>query len=398
MRDAIMRDMNSKILMNNQRGAATLITSLIMLVAMTIITIFAARSAIMEQKIFSNEFRSKQSFEAAESGMELGVAYLLSRYGADKDFDDVIDTIDGDTVPTGGAAGNPSYTVSLTDNSGGLFSNVTVVSTGLSDDSSATSVITQIVALIPVFPNVPGNPLTSKGTVVVNGTADVINPEGNATIWTGAPGITFAGSGGTRIPDPSDPTVTIQSSDAGNSGPDVVFNDTNLSNMTDAEFFENFMGAPEAAFRDGPSVREVPYGDVGELYNDGTNPGTDLARREIIWVGDGTGTASYTGNTTVGCLVTVTGTDVCPANQIKPVLLVIDGNMSGAGTVKVYGMVYITGDFAGNGNLEVEGAVIMEGDVTGTGSLNVTYNSSVLGQLQQTAGAAAALPGSWRDF
>ena len=376
---------------NRQQGAATLIVALILLVAMTIVTIFAARSAVMEQKIYANELRAKQAFEAAEAGLEFGIAYLLTTGGADKDDNTVIDTIPGFTFADTGS----EYQVIFTDNSAGKFIDILVTSTGLSDDDSARALIAQRVAIIPAIPEVPGNPLISKGAVSINGAAEIINPEGNATIWTGDPSVTFSGaSGKTQIPDPSDPTQLIDSSDSNGLGPDVIAADTQLSSMTDAEFFEAFMGTDTNSYKNAGSVREVPAGDAGNAYN-GSPAGIDLAREEILWVD---GSPNLGGNVTVGCTITVTGGNVCPSANTKPVVLVIDGTLLGNGTVKVYGLVYITGDFDGSGNLEVTGAVIMEGDVTGTGSLNVTYDSSVLQDAGKIPLSAGSLAGSWHDF
>jgi hypothetical protein len=383
---------------HKQGGAATLITALILLVAMTIITIFAARSAVMEQKIYANEFRAKQAFEAAEAGLEYGISYLLTTGGADKDDDGIIDDVDVDAdsnVPNRTLSNNSEYHVDLVDNSGGAFNNITVISTGLSDDDSARAVVAQVVAIVPAFPNVPGNPLISKGAVSINGAAEIINPEGNATIWTGDPNVTFSGaSGKTQIPDPSNPSQLIDSSDINGLGPDVIAADSTLSSMTDDQFFEAFMGTDKTSYENAGSVREVPAGDASNAYN-APSPGLDLAREEILWVD---GSPSLNGNVTVGCTITVTGGNVCPSANTKPVVLVIDGNLLGNGTVKVYGLVYITGDFAGSGNLEVTGAVIMEGDVTGTGDLNVTYDSSVLQGAGNIPLSAGSLAGSWHDF
>jgi len=381
----------SQLNINKQQGAATLIVALILLVAMTIVTIFAARSAVMEQKIYANEFRSKQAFEAAEAGLEYGIAYLLTTGGADKDDDNVIDTIPGFTFADTGS----EYQVTLVDNSAGKFIDISVTSTGLSDDDSARTLIAQRVAIVPALPEVPGNPLISKGAVSINGAAEIVNPEGNATIWTGDPSVTFSGaSGKTKIPDPSDPTQLIDSSDSNGLGPDVIAADTTLSSMTDAEFFEAFMGTNKTSYQNAGSVREVPASDAANAYT-APSPGLDLAREEILWVD---GSPSLNGNVTVGCTITVTGGNVCPSANTKPVVLVIDGNLQGNGTVKVYGLVYITGDFSGSGNLEVTGAVIMEGDVTGTGSLNVTYDSSVLQDAGKIPLSAGSLAGSWHDF
>lgn len=59
-----------------QQGAATLFVSIILLIAITLITLFAARVGVMDQRISSNELRHKIAFSSAEAGLEQAAAYL----------------------------------------------------------------------------------------------------------------------------------------------------------------------------------------------------------------------------------------------------------------------------------------------------------------------------------
>lgn len=60
----------------NQLGAATLLISIILLIAVTLITIFAARVGVLDQRISGNELRHKVAFASAEAGLEQAAAYL----------------------------------------------------------------------------------------------------------------------------------------------------------------------------------------------------------------------------------------------------------------------------------------------------------------------------------
>jgi hypothetical protein len=60
----------------NQLGAATLLISIILLIAVTLISIFAARVGVMDQRISGNELRHKVAFATAEAGLEQAAAYL----------------------------------------------------------------------------------------------------------------------------------------------------------------------------------------------------------------------------------------------------------------------------------------------------------------------------------
>jgi len=59
-----------------QKGAAVLLVSIVLLVGVTLITIFAARVGVMDQRISGNEYRHKEAFMAAEAALEQGAAYL----------------------------------------------------------------------------------------------------------------------------------------------------------------------------------------------------------------------------------------------------------------------------------------------------------------------------------
>jgi len=74
--------MNGTCHLNHQRGFATLLTSLIILVGITLITLFTARTTLMEQRMSANHYRSSQAFYAAQAALEIGIGYI-NQYGAD---------------------------------------------------------------------------------------------------------------------------------------------------------------------------------------------------------------------------------------------------------------------------------------------------------------------------
>ena len=61
-----------------QRGAATLVSAVILLVLMTLVTFFANRNIVFERKTAANQYRSTKALEAAEAGIEWALANLNS--------------------------------------------------------------------------------------------------------------------------------------------------------------------------------------------------------------------------------------------------------------------------------------------------------------------------------
>jgi len=71
-----------------QRGAATLAITLIVLLLITMITLFTARSLVTEQRVSANQYRAEQAESAASAGLDLGTALLnIQRVSVDRNAD-----------------------------------------------------------------------------------------------------------------------------------------------------------------------------------------------------------------------------------------------------------------------------------------------------------------------
>lgn len=393
-----------------QRGAVTLVMSLMLLILTTMVAVYTSSAILFERKISANEFRSGQAFEAAESGIATALAYMGSAGGADKDKSGAVDPVfdtDGDgvgNVNTNTYSDSSSVTVTIT----GVFPNYVIQAVGVSDDGTATRTISAIGATVDALPNSPDNPFTTGGSVFIDGAATVHNPEGNSTIWSG--GVVNLGSNNataTNIADPADagyPTCMDTSMTCGTTpssskiaiGLDVVENDSSLANLTPAQIFQNFFGASMANYRDSRVTLEVAAADANNLASNTSNPGVQLAAGEVIWV---EGDVSLINNTTVGCEVVVTGALSCPDASLDPSILIINGNLTTAGTPTIYGILYVVGNVALGGNNTIHGAMVVGGDASNSaaGSLDIWYNSDVLQQSRDN-GPLAGSPGSWRDW
>lgn len=59
-----------------QRGVSTLLIAMLMLAILTIITLFAARYGVSEQRTSANEYRYKMAFHVAETGLNRSLEYI----------------------------------------------------------------------------------------------------------------------------------------------------------------------------------------------------------------------------------------------------------------------------------------------------------------------------------
>jgi hypothetical protein len=393
-----------------QAGMATLGATVILLVLVSAIALYTSRTVLFEQRISGNDFRSRQAFEAAESGLSIALAYIGSNGGEDKDSNGVIDPVFdtnangiGDTNTANFTDGS-SVTVTVT----GAFPAFNVVSVGLSNDRTASRTVRSTGSTGDALPNTPDNPLTARGNVVIAGAATVFNPEGNSTIWSGA-GVDLGSNNAahTEIADPTDPGYptcmdtamtcdTTTSSNRTGVGLDVIEHDTSLSNLTAEETFENFFGMSMENYRESRVTLEVAAANVGNLASATTNPGIQLAAGQVVWV---EGNTTFSNNTTSGCTVVVVGNNFCPVANQDPSIIIIHGDLTANGTPNITGLLFVTGNFYLTGNMTNMGAIVVAGDFSNgsSGSLDVWYNSDVLDGTRDN-GPLTGAPGSWRDW
>lgn len=341
----------------NQKGAATLLIAMVILISITIIVFLTSQTIVTEQRIAANETRAAESQEAAQAGVSY-VLGLIQNGGS---------VSGGVASPASGA----SFTVGVTAETNNFFS---LDSVGLSTDQSARRRVREMIIGTPAVANAPDNPLTTRGTVDLKGSGTITNPYGRLTIWSGNSMVVSGASPKTIIKHPDATVGLVESTTATTRQSDVVDNDPNLSTLTDDEYFENFFGVTPAEYESAYTTLAVNPSTTSMSDLDGVN-------NQIIWVD---GNATMTSNIQIG-------------TEDDPVIVIIDGDMFGAGNVTIFGMLYLTGDWDAQGNLTVNGAVVVQGDVDGTGSLDVVYNINALDNLG-ASGGAVAVPGTWRDW
>jgi len=385
-----------------QKGAITLAVSMAILMLSTLVVFNVSKAILMEQKITNNDGRAKQAFEAAEAGILAAVNYLTNDPDVNTDgvIDPVFDTnADGLGDSSTTTVGTGRVVVATTDLSGGNMTSIRIVAQGFSDDSSASRTITQTLVTINPLPNAPENPVVTKGSMTVSGAATVHNPEGHSTIWTGSDvDLGSNNSTATEVPDIGDAgypacmdtpmtCVLVDASNRLTAGVDVIANDSSLASLTSEEFFVNFFGNNPTTYRSSMGTIETTTADV--------NTDADLAAHEVIWI---EGDASFSG-VTVGCKVSVTGSNVCSNANTKPSIIIVNGDASFSGGNQFYGIVYVMGNVSLSGSTTVYGSIVVAGDASSSagGSLDIWFQSDVLAGTA-LAGASTGSAGTWKDF
>lgn len=383
-----------------QRGMSTLIFSVLILALTAIATLTTFNFVREEQVISNNDGRSKQAFEAAEAGLATALEYLSN--GPDRNDDGTIDPVfdtNNDDMGDSDSATIGRGMVTVETSPAGF--QIAVVSTGYSDDRSAIHVISQLLGVADPLSNDPANPMISRGSVLVDGSATIHNPEGHSTIWSGGDvGLGSNNSTATNVPDMGDAGYplcmdtpmtceTVSSSNKLTVGLDVIENDSSLANLTAAQMFQNFFGMlPDAYRTSGLVTLETTSADV--------NSDVQLATHEVVWV---EGDASFKNNTSVGCSVALSGNKTCDSEKSEPSIVIVNGNATFEGTPNFNGLVFVMGNADIKGNMTVVGSIVIAGDVSSSasGSMDVWYNSDVLKKLEN-AGVRIGMAGTWKDF
>lgn len=399
-----MRKSLSLIRVPERRGEAGFITlsvSLGILMLLTMVTFSVSRSVLMEQKIANNDNRARQAFEAAEAGVTAAINYLKEDPDADTNgvIDPVFDTnADGVGDSNTTTVGTGRVVVTTTDLTGNM-TEILISAQGFSDDNSATRTIDYIYYTINPLPNTPDNPVVTRGSIILTGSATVHNPEGQSTIWSG--GDIDLGSNNsttTRVPDIGDPgypacmdvpmtCVLVAASNRLIAGVDIIENDSSLGGLSESDFFENFFGMPPATYRASMVTIDTTPANVTTAAH--------LATHEVIWVEGNTNFSSVT----VGCKTAITGSAVCSAANTKPSIMIVNGDATFSGSPHFYGILFVTGSINVSGNSTVHGAMVVGGSVGSStgGSMDIWYSSSVLDGTA-LAGNSTGNAGTWKDF
>jgi len=412
---------------DRQRGAATLISAVVILILMSMIAFFANRTVLFERKTAANQYRSSKAIEAAEAGIEwaqanlnsmrrINAACATSAVNTDTSFRDRY--MDPDTngsyaepfsaaTPictfTGGAwscscpapaaapavaactspQGCPTFRLGFQQVAGdATMVRVTAVGCtnsqrpcvpGATADADGTATVVQTMKILSGLATLPGAAITAKGYVDFGAnaiTATNTDP--------GTNGVTInAGSNITGFIN----TSTIQTLPGTPVGASLIPNDTSLSSLSDDQMFKTYFGVTKDEFRNASTTTVVNCNGVCNT------PILDAiaAGARSIWV---EGDMTLNANNVFG-------------SATRPIMLVTNGNIEVRGTMIIYGVVYCqnsTWDNTGGGNAQIIGAAISEGNFTATGTPDPTYDPAVLRRLRETTGDFAKLPGGWRDF
>lgn len=357
-----------------ESGAATLIITTILLVSMSLITLFAAGYSLSQQKISSNLNRNVQAFEAAEAGLEYGINYLNQNSAtilANPSNGYIASYSDSNTTNVSLPNGS-KFSITYTNPVQNNYTLIRIQSTGTSDDSTATKTVSQRVKFGSLLYVIPTLPLTTKRNVTLSSSAQVFNTQGNYTIQSGLLTL-LLNSSQTLL-------STGVSSTSLSRGSDIQQIVSSISSMSNSDFFAKYFGLSQTAAQ---AKANYTFSNLSS-YDTSVNG----LQGATIWIDQSSGTANIAGSTQVG-------------TTTSPVLLFINGPLSLSGSAVINGLVVIlstSGSTIAN-TAQIRGGIISFGDVSLTNNTILTYDNALLVKLQKVTNQYyAKVPGTWRDF
>lgn len=435
-----------------QRGAATLLTAVILLFSVSLVAVLISRSVQMESKVNADNYRAVQALNAANAALDYAFAYFevngMNNYIKSDEEDDgypqepfnppEFKLTDPDNSNKILGYAKFYFINNLTDNEyacGGTESSLRrgmVVASGWSDDFEARREITACLTSPDIFAGGTGpkQPFVSKVSVGIGGTGKIINRFNNSSIWTGGnfdissaavstylrpPNKEIFDFNKSQLINPSPVTdennasydaQEISDNNTGN-GYDNISNDSTLANKSSStdsadlddktknKFFDMFFSITKADM--------ITLAKENDQYFT-SKPSSWGNLKDLVWIegdlslsnSDRIGTKNSNSNS--NSLVFDNDGNITD----EPVLLIINGDLDMTGGL-IHGIVYVTGSLKVTGGT-IYGSVISESsevESSPTGNPTIVYrpfNDEFFDDDNLNPAVSFIVPGSWKDW
>jgi hypothetical protein len=362
----------------NQKGAAILLTVILLLIMVTLVTLYTGKIQSFEHQILVNSQNQKWAQLSAKAGLNQGLGMLT------------VNKFLPDVEISGNLEDNSTFIISATsDDLAGSRKLVTIKASGTSADGLAKATVTEQSLVYPILLNQPPAPLMVQHGFSSTGEFEVVsNPDGLGvaaplSLWSDA----IVTLSGTRHH-----SCVLSEFNDGNCSTNI-YSDHNIKQSDIADGSASFPADLVSYLFNIPAVQwiqlrqqsDVVFADCDTL---------DINSWGVIWVD---GDCDISASTQIG-------------SHSEPLILVIfDGNVEFQNDVALYGLLF---SFKPAGsvkvldiNMQTDSAVfgaVVANYQLGTQNVltRVVFQADVLQKLQDSKRLqrVARVPGSWHDF
>jgi hypothetical protein len=349
-----------------QRGAATLLVTVLITLALGLTIAVSARVMRAEQRRAANDYQAQQACASAQAGLAAALRQLGSRRRLDLSFDDGGRAyVEG---PSSTLSNGATFTAAYTNEDLRPFDSqrVWIEARGHSAHGDGECRFRQLLQSRNVFDNLPQVPLISKDDIRLSGAVYIANAHGLVAAW----------AGGTISAD----QITVQLAQTPPRGVcdshGLCALDQRLARLNNDAFFTNFFAYPPAGIK--AFSRTVHCGRCRAA--DLSPPPEDAP----IWL-----------YAPADMPVELPRGDFGTAEH--PLVLVVDGDLRTTTPTRLFGVVLIRGRWEIDGGVEIHGIVLSNGAVTGRGRLDLIYDPMVTSRVLQLSFYVKA-SGGWSDL
>ena len=443
--------MKSQSIRNNQNGAITLITALVLLIGITLVTLISSKTVLVQTQIAADNYRMAQAVAAANAALDFGLGYfngtatkgdgtattgnaVIAGFDHDNNkcpdyLSDAFDSYDPATKTNISCPKTQPHLLTYTSSDGNLVTTGTVtfrvtyvpdppcvkehqtpnmksgliIAVGYSDDKLAMRTISQCVGTVNVLGSSPKQSMITRSGIGLTGNYKIINRYYNTTAWSGsavnigasASASTYLRAVGTRESD-----FTRAQLEDGRT--DNVYTSQPVSDRDKGNGVDTIANDPGLAsltgdkffnnffYSDRTAVKNLAQG-LGQVYP-AANVGNASGKSGVVWI---EGNASINGGTY--------------GTSESPVIIIVNGNLAAGGNPDIHGLLYVRGQLDAAGSVGVLGSVVVEGDpalvpagedpVVGHGGVDLIYSPYTLDRAPNPiVGTTTVISGSWRDW
>lgn len=398
---------------------ATLFVSLMLLFLITLVTLYAANTLVVEQQISANQYRGDQALAAADAGLEWGIA----TYNSGLDCTDIAPCTNIFATATNAprvevrfcradeVEGYRDVGDTCTEAPGsGDFG---IVSIGFSDDNASVRIVKQRMETEDGFGAGPKTPMTALAQVDTTGNFNVWNRYFNVTIWTGDSLNNMASGASTFIRNPDlrveDLTYEELTAPDKNNFDVVEIDKVEYVTTVKSSYNSGSLVAIQSDIISGDPNLTAIQTDPSRMFRSYFKAGYDTIKAMAIkadhyYTSAADLNADIASGDYAGGLAWLEGDiDIGIGRLAAPAFLIIDGNVTGLGG-DFWGFAYAIkntagtkGNISANGNGTVYGAVIAEGTLDFGGTPNFVYDPTAFDASGMTLTQTRTL-GTWKDW
>ena len=364
--------------LQNQKGAAILLTVVLLLIMVTLVTLYTGKIQLFEHQILLNTQNQKWAQASAKAGLNQGLAMLQ----VNKTW------LGGEVLGT--LANNSTFTISaISEDLPGSRKLVTIKAKGKSADNLANAIFTEQSLVYPILLNPPPAPLIIKHGFSDAGVFEVVyNPDG---LGLDSP-LSLWSNSNVSLSETDHHSCILMQFNQGNCSTNTYSDHTKkLTDIADAsasfpaDLVSYLFNIPSSQWMQLQQQSDFVLADCESL---------DIDSWGLIWID---GDCEVSASTQIG-------------RDAEPIILVVfDGDVAFHNDVVMYGLLFSYKPASSIKALDIDmqtnslvfGAVISNHQLgTKNGFTRVVFLDNVMQKLQDNKRLqrVARVPGSWHDF